>query len=73
MAELPAAQTGLTLPPLPVGTGEVRHRMAQLYPSIAAIFEAWVRRLRRANTQRAYRQDVMPFVTFLGFHWPGEA
>jgi site-specific recombinase XerD len=26
-----------------------------------------------AHTQRAYRQDVMDFVTFLGMKWPGES
>lgn len=41
--------------------------------SVAAMFEAWLARRENANTQRAYRTDVMDFVSFLGVRWPEDA
>jgi integrase/recombinase XerC len=37
------------------------------------MFETWVARRRSAHTQRAYREDVMCFVRFMGFMWPQNA
>lgn len=34
------------------------------------MFEIWVARRPNANTQRAYRADVMSFVRFMGIAWP---
>ena len=34
------------------------------------MFEAWLERRTSPNTKRAYRQDVMAFVDFLGLRWP---
>ncbi len=45
----------------------------QFYLSVAEIFERWVTRCSSRHTQRAYRQDVMDFVEFLGVRWPDEA
>ena len=39
----------------------------------AEIFERWVTRRSSKHTQRAYRQDVMDFVQFLGLRWPEES
>jgi hypothetical protein len=39
----------------------------------AEIFERWVARRSSRHTQRAYRQDVMDFVEFLGIRWPEES
>jgi integrase/recombinase XerC len=40
---------------------------------VAEIFEAWVQRRKSPHTQRAYRQDVLAFVRYLGIPWPQEA
>jgi len=60
------------LPPIRAGraTPEVQKRVAQFYVSIATIFEAWVARRPSPHTQRAYREDVMAFVKFMGIRWP---
>jgi hypothetical protein len=41
--------------------------------SIAEIFEAWVTRRQSPHTQRAYREDFMTFVKFVGIRWPDDA
>ena len=51
-------------------TPEVRKRVEQFYSSVADIFEAWVKRRKSPHTQRAYREDVMSFVRFVGIEWP---
>jgi hypothetical protein len=63
------------LPPILVGreTLAVRKKVEQFYYSIADIFEAWIARRRSPHTQRAYRQDVMSLVEFLGIEWPQES
>jgi integrase/recombinase XerC len=63
------------LPPILSGssTPAVRKRVEQFYFSIASIFESWVQRRKSPHTQRAYREDVMSFVKFLGLAWPGQA
>jgi hypothetical protein len=75
MSELPAVPTVPTLPPILVGIGraDTHKRVEHFNTSVAAIFEAWVGRRRSGHTQRAYRQDVMAFVRFLGVRWPDEA
>jgi site-specific recombinase XerD len=63
------------LPPVLAGheTGPVRERVEQFYVSVAEIFERWVARRKSHHTQRAYREDVMCFVRFMGFEWPRSA
>jgi site-specific recombinase XerD len=54
-------------------TPAVEAQVGSFYGSVADIFERWVTRRQRLHTQRAYRQDVMDFVQFLGIHWPEDA
>lgn len=63
------------LPPILGGqrTEVVEKRVEKFYFSIAAIFEAWVKRRQSRHTQRAYRRDVLTFVEFLNLAWPNEA
>ena len=63
------------LPPILVGrhTPAVEAQVGSFYGSVAEIFERWVTRRSSAHTQRAYRQDVMDFVQFLGLRWPDES
>jgi site-specific recombinase XerD len=62
-------------PPILAGqsTSDSAKRVEHFYLSIAAIFERWVSRRQSLHTQRAYREDVMAFVRFLGLPWPQEA
>src|SRR5947209_13160072 len=64
-----------TLPPILAGnsTPAIRKRVEQFYFSVASVFESWVQRRKSPHTQRAYREDVMAFVRFLGIAWPGQA
>ena len=58
----------------PVGTPRrSKPRSRSFYLSVADIFERWVTRRLSMHTQRAYRQDVMDFVRFLGLRWPDES
>jgi site-specific recombinase XerD len=52
-------------------TAEVGRRVERFYHSVGSIFESWVARRTSPHTQRAYREDVMAFVHFLGIVWPG--
>src|ERR1017187_1069700 len=63
------------LPPILAGnfTPDIRQRVGQFFSSVASLFEAWVTRRKSAHTQRAYREDVMSFVQFLGIEWPDQA
>ena len=72
---VPAKETELELPPILVGraTPAVAAQVESFYESVADIFERWVTRRQSLHTQRAYRQDVMDFVRFLGVRWPEEA
>lgn len=78
---IPATKTDLVptdqaaAPPILIGrdTPQVRRSVDQLFSSIADIFERWVTRRESLHTQRAYRQDVMALVSFLGFRWPEDA
>jgi site-specific recombinase XerD len=63
------------LPPILSGrnTPDVKRRVEQFYFSVASCFEAWVARRHSPHTQRAYREDVMAFVKFLGIAWPRQS
>lgn len=63
------------LPPILAGnaTPDMRQRVGQFFSSVASLFEAWVTRRKSAHTQRAYREDVMSFVAFMGINWPDQA
>ena len=63
------------LPPIIAGrfTPDVQKRVEQFYFSVASIFESWVARRRSLHTQRAYREDVMGLVKFLGIAWPEDS
>jgi site-specific recombinase XerD len=63
------------LPPVLQGslTPEVAGRVGNFYASVASIFEAWVGRRHSAHTRRAYRGDVMAFVSFMAWRWPEDA
>src|SRR5262245_44339256 len=62
-------------PPILQGqvTPLVRARVERFFGSVAEVFEAWVHRRKSVHTQRAYRQDVMELVRYLGIEWPKEA
>ena len=62
-------------PPVLIGrdTPVVRRSLENFFDAIADIFERWVTRRESPHTQRAYRQDVMSLVRFLGVAWPDEA
>jgi len=65
-AELPAVLAGHSTP-------AVAEKVNKFYLSIADIFEIWVRRRNSHHTQRAYRADVMSFVSFMEFDWPRDS
>ena len=73
-SHLPALP-GPSLPPILAGraTPDVKARVREFYSSVAGIFESWVARRHSPHTQRAYREDVMTFVRFMGLAWPAEA
>src|SRR5947209_6958270 len=54
-------------------TPAVRARVEDFFSSLASIFESWVQRRQSLHTQRAYREDVMAFVKFMGLTWPDQA
>ena len=54
-------------------TPAVRASLHDFVAAIAEIFERWVTRRDSPHTQRAYRQDVMALVKFLGLSWPEDA
>src|SRR4051794_10614279 len=63
------------LPPLLAGreTPAAAAAVSRFVNQIASIFEAWVTRRESPHTQRAYREDVMTFVSFMGFRWPDDS
>jgi site-specific recombinase XerD len=69
------APAALPVPPLLRGTAtpEVGARVEEFYRAIERLFESWVNRSQSFHTRRAYRDDVMSFVRFLGLAWPQEA
>ncbi len=62
----------VSLPPILAGqfTPETQERVERFYFSVAAIFETWVKRRQSRHTRRAYREDIMAFVRFVGIKWP---
>src|SRR5512135_2640283 len=68
-------ETRPELPPILAGraTPAVEAQVRSFYISVAEIFERWVTRRSSTHTQRAYRQDVMDFVQFLGLRCPEES
>jgi site-specific recombinase XerD len=60
------------LPPILAGrtTPVTRRHVEQFYASVAEIFDLWIARHRSIHTRRAYSQDVLSFVDFLGIKWP---
>ena len=72
---VPVSETRAELPPILAGrhTTAVEAQVRSFYISVAEIFERWVTRRSSTHTQRAYRQDVMDFVRFLGLRWPDES
>ncbi len=54
-------------------TPAVKTKVEQFYRSIDQLFELWVQRRDSANTQRAYRGDVVAFTHFVGISWPDES
>jgi len=66
------ADSSVPLPPILAGqvTPEIQERVERFYFSVAAIFETWVKRRQSRHTRRAYREDVMAFVRFIGLAWP---
>src|SRR3954452_17385915 len=64
--ELPAILAGSFTP-------ATRARVEDFFSSLASIFESWVGRRQSRHTQRAYREDVMAFVKFMGLTWPNDA
>src|SRR4051812_25134713 len=72
---VPVTETMRELPPVLLGrhTPAVEAQVRNFYESVAQIFERWVTRRSSRHTQRAYRQDVLAFVEFLGVRWPEES
>jgi len=72
---LPAMPSNQMLPPILAGTftPDTKRRVEQFYFSVASCFEAWATRRQSPHTQRAYREDFMAFVKFLGIEWPDQA
>jgi hypothetical protein len=72
---VPVVESRPELPPILVGrhTPAVEAQVGSFYGSVSEIFERWVTRRSSRHTQRAYRQDVMDFVRFLGLRWPEES
>jgi len=54
-------------------TPAVAEKVRKFYFSVADIFELWVRRRSSKHTQRAYRADIMSFVSFMEIEWPSDA
>lgn len=73
--KLAVVETAELRPPILGGaeTPAVRKRVARFFSSIVEIFEAWVTRRKSPHTQRAYREDVMSFIRFMGWDWPKDA
>lgn len=70
-----ASSSALSLPPVLSGreTEAVQAQVEGFYSNVASIFELWVNRRESPHTRRAYRDDVMAFVRFMGWRWPQDA
>ena len=53
--------------------GARNHWQEKMLAWVFAIFEAWVKRRESPNTQRAYREDIMAFITWMGWTWPRDS
>src|ERR1039458_1140371 len=75
MTQLATKKAQAGLPAILIGTQTpvVRRRVESFFFSVSSCFEAWVARRHSPHTQRAYREDVMSFVKFMGLPWPGQA
>src|ERR1039457_1061783 len=75
MTQLATKGRSAGLPAILIGTQTpaIRRRGESFFFSVASCFEAWVSRRRSPHTQRAYREDVMAFVKFMGLIWPEAA
>src|ERR1035437_5915906 len=75
MTQLATKGTPFALPPILIGTQTpaVRRRVESFFFSVASCFDAWVARRQSPHTQRAYREDLMAFVKFMGLTWPEHA
>src|SRR5205809_1030436 len=71
----PEPEPNRHLPPILIGatTPAIRKRVEQFFFSVASCFEFWVKRRQSPHTQRAYREDVMAFVRFMGITWPEQS
>src|ERR1017187_772943 len=72
MAKGLVSNVPVPLPPILAGqfTPDIQEKVERFYFSVAAIFETWVKRRPSKHTQRAYREDIMAFVRFVGIRWP---
>src|SRR4051812_14668661 len=72
---VPVVEDERELPPIMPGrlTPAVEAQVQSFYRSVAQIFESWVKRRDSKHTQRAYREDVMSFIHFLGIRWPEDS
>jgi len=70
-----AAGDERALPPVLLGhaTPAIERQVRSFTLSVDAMFEAWIKRTQNPNTQRAYRQDVRSFISFMGIAWPEES
>src|SRR5437763_9811764 len=73
--QLATKKDPIILPAILAGsfTPAIRARVEDFFSSLASIFESWVARRQSRHTQRAYREDVMAFVKFMGLTWPNDA
>jgi site-specific recombinase XerD len=74
-AHLPTLPAPAELPPILLGnaTPHAQEKIEQFFFSVGTMFDAWVQRRTSPHTQRAYRQDVLAFVEYMGITWPKEA
>ena len=72
---LPTTVSPRPLPPVLIAreTPAVREHVDGFCSSVASIFESWVNRRKSEHTRRAYREDVMAFVKFMGWTWPADS
>lgn len=66
---------GELLPPIIDGcrTPSVEEKARRFTLGIPEMLERWITRCQSPHTQRAYRQDLMTFISFLQLHWPEQA
>lgn len=75
MAATTGALDHLALPPIPDGcyTDSIEEARRQFVLGVPELLERWISRRASRHTQRAYRQDLLTFIRFAGFAWPGDA